>query len=72
MYYMFSEWFAIIFKQGNEHNYAGMSNCMKEGLDSIPLSRSETMIDLEFTLGRPTWQTEHAEPSRRELTLLKC
>ncbi|TKY57764.1 transcription factor KAN4 [Spatholobus suberectus] len=62
--------------KGNEtmvdgHNYGGLSNCMKERLDSTPLSRSEAMLDLEFTLGRPSWQKDHAESSR-ELTLLKC
>ncbi|XP_027332450.1 probable transcription factor KAN4 [Abrus precatorius] len=55
----------------DEHNYGGLSNCMKESLDSTPLSRSEAILDLEFTLGRSSWQTEHAESSR-ELTLLKC
>ncbi|KAK7383088.1 hypothetical protein VNO78_28756 [Psophocarpus tetragonolobus] len=62
--------------KGNEgmvdgHNYGGLSNCMKEGLDCTPLSRTEAMLDLEFTLGRPNWQKDHAESSR-ELTLLKC
>lgn len=64
----------IIFKQvdGHNNNYGGMSNCTKEGLDSTNLSRSEaTMLDLEFTLGRPNWQKDHAESSI-ELTLLKC
>lgn len=57
---------------GHNNNYGGMSNCMKEGLDSTNLSRSEaTMLDLEFTLGRPNWQKDHAESSI-ELTLLKC
>ncbi|XP_020204104.1 probable transcription factor KAN4 [Cajanus cajan] len=67
--------------KGNEimvdgHSYGGMSsNCMKE-LESNPLSRSEAMpmLDLEFTLGRPNWQKDHAESSSRSelLTLLKC
>ena len=61
----------IIFKQVDEHNYGDMSNCLKERLDSTPLSRSEVMLDLEFTLGRPSWEKDHAESSR-ELTLLKC
>lgn len=60
--------------KGNEtmvdvQSYGGLSNCMK--LDSSPLSRSEAMLDLEFTLGRSNWETDHAESSR-ELTLLKC
>ncbi|KAK7321720.1 hypothetical protein VNO77_32608 [Canavalia gladiata] len=62
--------------KGNEtmvdgHNYGGLSNCIKEKLDSTPLSPSQGILDLEFTLGRPNCQTEHAESSR-ELTLLKC
>lgn len=32
---------------------------------------SDSMIDLEFTLGRPNWEKEHEESSR-ELSLLKC
>ncbi|KAK7291148.1 hypothetical protein RIF29_06062 [Crotalaria pallida] len=63
--------------KGNEtkvdgQNYGGMSNCMKERLDSSPLSHShEAILDLEFTLGRSNWGADHAETSR-ELTLLKC
>ncbi|TKY75112.1 transcription factor KAN4 [Spatholobus suberectus] len=38
---------------GGQH-YGGLSNCMKEKLDSCSLSRSDVMLDLEFTLGRPT------------------
>ncbi|RDY11010.1 putative transcription factor KAN4, partial [Mucuna pruriens] len=56
---------------GHNNYEVGLSNCMKEGLDSTCLSRSEAMLDLEFTLGRPNWQKDHAESSR-ELTLLKC
>lgn len=52
-------------------NYGGISNHMKERLDSSSLSHSEVMLDLEFTLGRPALQTDQAESSR-ELTLLKC
>ncbi|KAK7376854.1 hypothetical protein VNO80_02271 [Phaseolus coccineus] len=48
----------------NGHSYGG-------GLDSTTLSRSEGMLDLEFSLGRPIWQKDHAESSR-EITLLKC
>ncbi|KAI4316762.1 hypothetical protein L6164_024710 [Bauhinia variegata] len=47
------------------------SNSVKERLDSSSLSRSDMMLNLEFTLGRPTWQKDHAESSK-ELTLLKC
>ncbi|XP_027356962.1 probable transcription factor KAN4 [Abrus precatorius] len=38
---------------GGQH-YGGLSNCMKERLDSSSLSRSDVMLDLEFTLGRTT------------------
>ncbi|KAK7410009.1 hypothetical protein VNO78_00466 [Psophocarpus tetragonolobus] len=38
---------------GGQH-YEDLSNCMKEKLDCCSLSRSDMMIDLEFTLGRPT------------------
>ncbi|KAI4336930.1 hypothetical protein L6164_015400 [Bauhinia variegata] len=49
----------------------GLSSSAKERLDSSSLSRSDMMLNLEFTLGRPTWQTDSAESST-ELTLLKC
>ncbi|KAE9600058.1 hypothetical protein Lal_00046049 [Lupinus albus] len=55
----------------NGQNYVCQSNFMKERLDSSPLSRSEAILNLEFTLGRSNWEAEHAESSR-ELTLLKC
>ncbi|XVF63955.1 hypothetical protein PTKIN_Ptkin09bG0128300 [Pterospermum kingtungense] len=44
---------------------------MKERLDSSSLSPSDMFLDLEFTLGRPSWQMDYAESSN-ELTLLKC
>ncbi|KAK7351672.1 hypothetical protein VNO77_11284 [Canavalia gladiata] len=37
---------------GRQH-YGDLSNCMKERLDCSSLSRSDVMLDLEFTLGRP-------------------
>ncbi|XP_014503810.1 probable transcription factor KAN4 [Vigna radiata var. radiata] len=49
----------------------GSESMVKNGLDSTTLSRSEGMLDLEFTLGRPIWKKDHAESSR-ELTLLNC
>jgi len=64
-YVTHSQGLIIIYKQVNGHNYGG-------GLDSTTLSRSEGMLDLEFTLGRPIWQKDHAESSSREITLLKC
>ncbi|KAK7310471.1 hypothetical protein RJT34_08023 [Clitoria ternatea] len=46
---------------------AGLSNCMKEKLDSTPLSPSQ--LDLEFTLGRPNWQKD---PTESSIHILKC
>ncbi|KAJ6675741.1 TRANSCRIPTION FACTOR KAN4-RELATED [Salix viminalis] len=43
---------------------------MKERLDSSS-SSSDMLLNLEFTLGRPSWQLDYAE-STNELTLLKC
>ncbi|CAK7347631.1 unnamed protein product [Dovyalis caffra] len=48
-----------------------MAANMKERLDSTSLSSSDTLLNLEFTLGRPSWQLDYAESSN-ELTLLKC
>ncbi|QHO29584.1 hypothetical protein HN51_018016 [Arachis hypogaea] len=61
-------------QDGNEimNNHGGLSNYlkMKERSDCNNLSSdSEGVIDLEFTLGRPT---HHQDESSRELTLLKC
>ncbi|XP_050221203.1 probable transcription factor KAN4 [Mercurialis annua] len=42
-----------------------MSDGVQESLDS------NRLINLEFTLGRPTWQMDYADSSK-ELTLLKC
>ncbi|CAL0327044.1 unnamed protein product [Lupinus luteus] len=39
-------------------NCGGLWNCTKERLDNSSLSRSEVMLDLEFTLGRPALQTD--------------
>lgn len=47
------------------------NDTMVKRLDSAQLTCSDTMIDLEFTLGRPNWGKDHAESSR-ELALLKC
>ncbi|KAJ4701840.1 putative Homeodomain-like superfamily protein [Melia azedarach] len=44
-----------------------------ERLDSSSLSPSDDkLLNLEFTLGRPSWQMDYAESSNHELTLLKC
>ncbi|KAF9668620.1 hypothetical protein SADUNF_Sadunf14G0022600 [Salix dunnii] len=43
----------------------------KERLDSSSSSSSDMLLNLEFTLGRPSWQLDYAE-STNELTLLKC
>uniref|UniRef100_A0A5B6Z5G4 Putative transcription factor KAN4 isoform X2 n=1 Tax=Davidia involucrata TaxID=16924 RepID=A0A5B6Z5G4_DAVIN len=48
-----------------------MSEREKERLDSSSLSSSDMLLNLEFTLGRPSWQMDNAESSN-ELTLLKC
>ncbi|KAJ9166159.1 hypothetical protein P3X46_020945 [Hevea brasiliensis] len=48
-----------------------MSERVKERLDSRSLPPSDMLINLEFTLGRPSWQMDCAETSN-ELTLLKC
>ncbi|XVE69978.1 hypothetical protein DITRI_Ditri10aG0034600 [Diplodiscus trichospermus] len=48
-----------------------VSDRMKERLDSSSLSPSDMFLNLEFTLGRPSWQLDYAESSN-ELTLLKC
>ncbi|OMO87667.1 putative transcription factor KAN4-like protein [Corchorus capsularis] len=49
-----------------------VSDRMKERLDSSnTLSPSDMFLNLEFTLGRPSWQMDYAESSN-ELTLLKC
>ncbi|XP_022766487.1 probable transcription factor KAN4 [Durio zibethinus] len=48
-----------------------VSDRMKERLDSSSLSPSDMFLNLEFTLGRPSWKMDYAESSN-ELTLLKC
>ncbi|KAJ4824030.1 hypothetical protein Tsubulata_007425 [Turnera subulata] len=49
-----------------------VSEGLKEmGLDTSSLSSTEMLLNLEFTLGRPTWQMEYADSSN-ELTPLKC
>lgn len=50
-----------------------MSESVKERLSesSSFSSSSDKLLNLEFTLGRPSWQMEYAESSN-ELTLLKC
>ncbi|KAB1220423.1 putative transcription factor KAN4 [Morella rubra] len=44
---------------------------VKGGLDSSSMSQSKTLVNLEFTLGRPNWQMDYVESSN-DLTLLKC
>ncbi|KAI8002992.1 putative transcription factor KAN4 [Camellia lanceoleosa] len=48
-----------------------MSDSKKERLDDSNLSSSDMLLNLEFTLGRPSWQMDYAEPPN-DLTLLKC
>lgn len=35
-------------------------------------SSNDTLVNLEFTLGRPSWKMEQAGSSSNDLTLLKC
>ncbi|KAJ6730035.1 TRANSCRIPTION FACTOR KAN4-RELATED [Salix viminalis] len=49
-----------------------MAANLKERLDSSSLSSSDTFLNLEFTLGRPSWHLDYAESSNDQLTLLKC
>lgn len=44
----------------------------KERVDSSALSPSDMLLNLEFTLGRPSWQIDYADQSPNELALLKC
>ncbi|XP_061960799.1 probable transcription factor KAN4 [Populus nigra] len=48
-----------------------MAANLKERLDSSSSSSSDMLLNLEFTLGRPSWQLDYAETTN-ELTLLKC
>ncbi|KAK8551905.1 hypothetical protein V6N12_040525 [Hibiscus sabdariffa] len=48
-----------------------VSDGMKERLDSGSLSPSDMFLNLEFTLGRPSWKMDYAESSN-ELALLRC
>ncbi|KAK8646551.1 hypothetical protein V6N13_120335 [Hibiscus sabdariffa] len=47
-----------------------VSDGMKERLDSGSLSPSDMFLNLEFTLGRPSWKMDYAESSN-ELALLR-
>lgn len=49
-----------------------MSSSAKDGLDCSSLSPSDLLLNLEFTLGRPSWKMDHIPESSKELTLLKC
>ncbi|XWS21119.1 hypothetical protein CRYUN_Cryun30bG0028100 [Craigia yunnanensis] len=44
---------------------------VSDRLESSSLSPSDMFLNLEFTLGRPSWQMNYAESSN-ELTFLKC
>ncbi|KDP38421.1 hypothetical protein JCGZ_04346 [Jatropha curcas] len=48
-----------------------VSDRVKETLERSSLSSSDMLVNLEFTLGRPSWKMDYAESSN-ELTLLKC
>lgn len=45
----------------------------KERMDCRGLSPSDVLLNLEFTLGRPSWQIDYSDQSpNHELALLKC
>ena len=44
----------------------------KERMDSRALSPSDMLLNLEFTLGRPSWKIDYADQSPNELALLNC
>ncbi|GLT92197.1 hypothetical protein SLE2022_100480 [Rubroshorea leprosula] len=48
-----------------------LSRSAKDCLDSSSLSSSDVFLNLEFTLGRSSWQMDYSESSK-DLTLLKC
>ncbi|XP_030950374.1 probable transcription factor KAN4 [Quercus lobata] len=54
-----------------EAPHVNVSDSAKERLDSNSMSPSNTLLNLEFTLGRPNWQMDYVESST-ELALLKC
>ncbi|KAK7831673.1 putative transcription factor kan4 [Quercus suber] len=54
-----------------EAPHVNASDGAKERLDSSSMSPSNTLLNLEFTLGRPNWQMDYVESST-ELALLKC
>ncbi|GKV04721.1 hypothetical protein SLEP1_g16835 [Rubroshorea leprosula] len=57
----------------DEHPLAALSlsSNAEDSLDSSSLSPSNTFLNLEFTLGRPSWQMDSAESSK-DLALFKC
>ncbi|XP_062098160.1 probable transcription factor KAN4 isoform X2 [Humulus lupulus] len=49
------------------------SDSLEERVECSSLSSSNMCLNLEFTLGRPSWQKDYAHhDSSNELTLLKC
>ncbi|KAK8708022.1 hypothetical protein V6N13_059069 [Hibiscus sabdariffa] len=59
-------------KVDGDNQVLHVSDRTKERLDSSSLSTSDVLLNLEFTLGRPSWQMDYAHESSNELTLLKC
>ncbi|KAG6749167.1 hypothetical protein POTOM_046210 [Populus tomentosa] len=59
------------FKEDGHTEALHMAANLKERLDSSSSSSSDMLLNLEFTLGRPSWQLDYAETTN-ELTLLKC
>ncbi|KAL2346366.1 hypothetical protein Fmac_000366 [Flemingia macrophylla] len=49
-----------------EQQFGGLSHFMKGKLDSCSLSSSETILDLEFTLGRSTTSCKQETPRNQE------
>ncbi|KAE8718156.1 cytochrome P450 82C4-like [Hibiscus syriacus] len=59
----------LTFEPNNAKAALHVPDGMKERLDSNSLSPSDMFLNLEFTLGRPSWQMDYAESSN-ELALL--
>ncbi|EXC43704.1 putative transcription factor KAN4 [Morus notabilis] len=71
----FSRFQENVTKGDKQNSDIQVSDSLKERMDSTSLSsNSNTCLNLEFTLGRPSWQKDHVhhDPSNNELNLLKC
>ncbi|KAF5747082.1 hypothetical protein HS088_TW06G01261 [Tripterygium wilfordii] len=56
-------------EEGKRAGELQVSDSVEESLDSTSLSASDMLLNLEFTLGRPSWKMHYVESSN-ELTLL--